>query len=155
MKLSIIPSDGTVCENGICYTSLSWEGTPNNVHALQWNNNAGWLEFNDGMPNEEINALPLWAINAEIAWNVAANPPPPPAPTPEQIQDQNKATASQLLQETDWVEIPSVSNQSNNPHLINLSEFLTYRNLLRGIAVNPPATPIDPWPIKPAEVWEA
>ena len=32
--------------------------------------------------------------------------PVPPAPTPEEIQAQNKATATQLLQETDWTTVP-------------------------------------------------
>lgn len=155
MRLSIIPSDGTICEDGVCYTHLSWESTPANIHALQWDTDAGWLEFNDGTPNEVITLLPEWAFNAQAAWYNSANPPPPPAPTPEEIQVQNKATASQFLQETDWVEVPSVSNQANNPHLVNLSEFLIYRNALRGIAVNPPTTPVDPWPTKPAERWGA
>jgi len=153
MRLSIIPSDGTVCEDGVCYTHLSWEGTPANIHALQWDTNSGWLEFNDGTPNEAITLLPEWAFFAQAAWYNAANPPPPPAPTPEEIQAQNKATASQLLQETDWVEVPSVSDPANNPHLTNLSAFLAYRNSLRSIAVNPPTTPVDPWPTKPTEEW--
>lgn len=155
MKLSIIPSDGTVCENGSCYTQLTWEGTPANIHALQWFEDNGWLEFNDGAPNEDISVLPDWVFNAQAAWYNAANPPPPPAPTPEEIQAQNKAIASQLLTDTDWVEVPSVSDPANNPHLINLADFLSYRNALRAIAVNPPATPVDPWPAKPAESWEA
>ena len=153
MRLSIIPSDGTVCEDGVCYTHLSWEGTPANVHALQWDTNSGWLEFNDGTVNEEIALLPDWAFNAQAAWYNAANPPPPPAPTPEEIQAQNKATASQLLQATDWTELPSVSDVTDSPYLVNVADFLTYRTALRGIAVNPPATPVDPWPIKPVEQW--
>lgn len=36
MKLTIIPSDGFVAENGKGYSNLTWSGTPTNVHALQW-----------------------------------------------------------------------------------------------------------------------
>ena len=92
MQLTIIPSDGYVGENKVGYLGLTWAGTPANVHALQWNDAApinednvlyyGWIEFNDGTPNELINTLPVWATNAEAAWAVANNPPPPPAPTP-------------------------------------------------------------------------
>ena len=154
MKLTIIPSDGAVYENGVCYSGLSWAGTPANVHALQWVDTAGWIEYTDGTPNEDIGVLPDWALNAEAAWTQANTPkPPPPAPTPEEIQAQNKATAMSLLSATDWVELPSVINTVDGPHLTNQADFLTYRNALRMIAVTPPSTPVDPWPTKPAEQW--
>ena len=156
MRLTIIPSDGAVYENGVAYSHLTWEGTPANVHALQWfDSNTGWIEFNDGTPNEDIDVLPQWALNAGAAWDAAANPPPPPAPTPEEIQAQNKATATQLLAATDWVELPSVSDPTSNPHLLNKADFVAYRDQLRAIAVNPPTTPVNPWPTKPTEQWSA
>ncbi len=152
MKLSIIPIDGTVCKDGICCTRLSWEGTPPNMHALQWDADSGWIEFNDGKVNEPITTLPSWVSNAESAWNAAANPPPSPAPTPEELKAQNTAIASQLLQETDWVENPTVRNTSLEPHLANAAAFDAYRLELRKIAVNPPAGDIK-WPTKPSAVW--
>lgn len=155
MKLTIIPSDGAVYENGVCYSHLSWEGTPSNVHALQWSDTTGWIEFNDGTPNEDITVLPLWAGNAELAWNAANNPPPPPTPTPEEIQAENKSEAQSLLTATDWTEIPSVTDTANNPHLTNQADFIAYRNAVRGIAVNPPTTPVDPWPTVPTEKWSS
>jgi len=47
MKLTIIPSDGAVYKDGLCYEHLIWEGTPPNVHALQFDSdsNMGWIEF--------------------------------------------------------------------------------------------------------------
>lgn len=63
-----------------------------------------------------------------------------------------KEAAMTLLQETDWVEYPSVSDQSNTPHLLNYQHFIDYRLSLRSIAVNPPIS-IDSWPIKPEEQW--
>jgi hypothetical protein len=68
-----------------------------------------------------------------------------------QQQANNKSKALRLLSETDWVEIPSVSNTENNPHLVNVDDFLTYRNTLRAIAVNPPI--VATWPTKPTEQW--
>ena len=154
MKLTIIPSDGAVYENGVCYNNLTWEGTPSNVHALQWDNGTGWIEFNDGSPNEDITVLPLWAGNAELAWNTANNPPPPPAPTPEQIQAQNKGEASSLLQQTDWTATVDIANpQYSNPYLMNQDDFLAYRSAVRAIAVNPPTTPVTVWPTLPTEQW--
>ena len=165
MKLSIIPSDGTVCEDKVCYTNLTWVGTPATVHALQWDDDAsfevdgvtyyGWVEYNDGSPNQDISVLPAWALNACAAWTAAANPPPPPAPTPEEIQAQNKAEAKSLLAATDWVELPSVTDPANNPHLVNEADFVAYRNQLRAIAVNPPTTPVTVWPTLPTEEWSS
>jgi hypothetical protein len=70
----------------------------------------------------------------------------------KELKNANKLIASQLLSQTDWVELPSVSNPAVNPHLLNLNEFLTYRESLRAIAVNPPVT-VQKWPVKPNEVW--
>ncbi len=148
MKISIIPSDGTVCENGVCYTSLMWEGTPVNVHALQWQDDSGWIEYNDGQPNEAITVLPAWVVNAELAWNAANTPKPPEPPTAEQ----NKQTALGLLAATDFTEIPSVSDPSSTPHLLNKADFVAYRDQVRIFAVYPVAGDIT-WPVKPTEQW--
>ncbi len=81
MKITVIVGDGAVYIDKKCYSNLSWADTPENVHAMQWNGNAGWLEFNDGTPNEAISELPTWYANAEAAWNSAdeaANAPSEP-----------------------------------------------------------------------------
>ena len=149
MKLTIIPSDGAVYENGLCYSGLTWNGTPMDVHALQWQDVEGWLEFNDGSPNQTITELPQWANNAMDAWAVANTPIPPVPPTAEQ----NKAQASSLLYATDWTTIPDVSDSTkSNPYLTNVGEFLTYRNAVRQYAINPIAGNID-WPVVPTAIW--
>lgn len=81
--------------------------------------------------------------------------------TPEQVKaredrlkTENKQRAEELLKPTDWVEIPSVSDTSLTPHLVNFAEFMTYRLALRAIAVNPPVT-VENWPVKPDENWSA
>ena len=149
MKLTIIPSDGAVYENGVCYANLTWSGTPLDIHALQWQDGTGWIEFNDGKQNLEINSLPDWADNAMAAWTVANTPQPPTPPTVEE----NKATASQKLYDTDWTTIPDVSDSTkSNPYLTNVSEFLTYRNAVRQYAINPISGNID-WPAVPNAIW--
>lgn len=148
MKLSIIPSDKTVCENGECYDNLSWEGTPVDVHALQWNHSAGWIEYTN-KPNEDITSLPQWALNAEAAWTEANKPPAPPNPP---TAEQNKQTALGLLSATDFTEIPSVSDPSSTPHLLNKADFVAYRDQVRIFAVYPVAGDIT-WPVKPTEQW--
>lgn len=80
MKLTIIVPDMAVYEDGLCYSNLVWVGTPVNVHALQWQDVKGWIEYNDGKPNEDITILPDWANNAMDAWTVANTPVPIPIP---------------------------------------------------------------------------
>ncbi len=152
MRLTIIPGDQAVYVDTEAKYPLEWEGTPLNVHALQWYDVEGWIEFKDGTPNEEITTLPDWAYNAYNAW--AAPPPPPPPPAPP-TESQNKATAMSLLSQTDWTALPDVSDPlKSNPYLANADEFNTYRNAVRQIAINPVAGFID-WPIVPIEDWRA
>jgi len=76
-----------------------------------------------------------------------------PVPPPPDYSSQNKSQASTLLQATDWVELPSVSDPASTPYLTNANAFLAYRSALRAIAVNPPSEPTV-FPSKPDEVWE-
>lgn len=76
-------------------------------------------------------------------------PPPPYVPT---AQD-NKSTATSLLQATDWTTIADVGNpQMSNPYLANQAEFIAYRNSVRQYAVYPVAGNIT-WPTEPTENW--
>ena len=64
----------------------------------------------------------------------------------------NKATASQLLANTDWTTIADIALPTSNPRLGNQAEFIAYRNVIRAIAVYPPAGDIV-WATAPTEVW--
>jgi hypothetical protein len=75
------------------------------------------------------------------------------APIP--TASQNKATATNLLTQTDWTTIPDVADSAiSNPYLINASAFASYRSLVRQIAVNPTAGNLN-WPTKPQEQWSS
>ena len=63
-----------------------------------------------------------------------------------------KQKASSLLYATDWTTIADVANPANSPYLTNQAEFISYRNTIRGIAVNPIAGDLT-WPVVPTEVW--
>ncbi len=88
---------------------------------------------------------------AYLAWLAEGNTPDPYVP-PVTPAEANKATASRLLQESDWVNQPDVSDTSLTPHLTNKAEFDAYRLTLRQIAVNPVEGDLD-WPVKPQAVW--
>jgi glycogen debranching enzyme len=72
MKLTIIKNDGAVYKDSVPYADLSLPTIPSDVHALQWNDSVGHIEFVDNVkPNEEITALPSWANDALTAWQTA------------------------------------------------------------------------------------
>ena len=150
MQLTIIPVDGNVIKDEVGYINLDLSSCaiPSNVRALQWRETSGWLEFWD-KSNEDITALPNWADCCLAVWTLANTPVPPSPPTAEE----NKQTAVYFLQQTDWTQIPSVSDPAlSNPYLANKNAFDIYRNSVRQYALNPVAGYID-WPVIPQEVW--
>lgn len=89
--------------------------------------------------------------DAWIGWGYVNGQFIPPAPI--DYTEQNKTTAQQLLQDTDWTCTVDIANpQYSNPYLGNQDAFLQYRSQVRAIAVNPPTTPAT-FPELPQEVW--
>ena len=122
MKLTIIPSDNTVYVDGKSYElDLSSCNIPDDVHALQWNNNNGEIEKQS--INEEINSLPTWANDCYLLWQTKNNEE---NATKEPTLEENQKKASSLLFESDWVENPSVVDTNNTPHLLNTKEILIF-----------------------------
>ena len=151
MKLTIIPADGSVGEDDKFYNDLNLSSCsiPADVHALQWRDTAGWIEYNTPIPNDPITELPAWANCCMTKWTEANTPVPPSPPTAEQ----NKTTAVNKLQATDWTTIPDVGDPTkSNPYLSNVQDFVVYRNAVRQYAINPVAGDIS-WPVVPQEVW--
>ena len=67
--------------------------------------------------------------------------------------EENKQTAIELLQKTDWATIADVSDPNlSNPYLSNAKAFIDYRNLIRPYTINPIAGNID-WATKPEPIW--
>lgn len=149
MQLTIIPIDGNVIKDKVGYLHLDLSSCliPSNVRVFQWQETSGWLEFWD-QQNENVTELPSWVNCCLTKWDEANNPPPY---VPK--EKDNKQTAVTFLQETDWTQIPSVSDPSlSNPYLANKNEFDVYRNAVRQYAINPIVGDIT-WPTKPKEVW--
>lgn len=92
MKLTIIPDDSLVMVDGdSSHTPLDLSacGIPPEVHALQWFDTKGWVEFDEPndpfapkAPNEIIEALPQWATACVAVWEAWTPPAPPPPPEP-------------------------------------------------------------------------
>jgi hypothetical protein len=92
-------------------------------------------------------------IAAAVAngWQRTDGPAPPPVPTAAL----NKSIASSLLASTDWTTVADVSDSTkSNPYLTNLDEFVSYRNELRKIAVNPVEGTVT-FPVKPSAQWSS
>jgi hypothetical protein len=77
-----------------------------------------------------------------------------PLPLIEKIPSaiENKRKAQQLLSDTDWVELPSVSDTNQAKYLTNLNEFITYRGALRQIMLDLQDGAVA-WPKQPPAVW--
>ena len=124
---------------------------PTKVDAI---NSLGYGDYSFTVENSDH------GINATVKWDVVPGPI-----TDEQINakylellalvpaQNNKAKATELLSATDWVNQPDVIDSAKNPHLLNQADFLSYREALRQIAVNPPSTEVTDWPTLPTEVW--
>lgn len=103
-----------------------------------------------GYDETEESQLPYIQQAIDNGWeNITSNWPLPPEPP---TAEENKATASQLLTATDWTTIADVVDPINSPYLANQAEFITYRNLVRQIAVYSTAGDLV-WPVKPTEIW--
>lgn len=153
MKLSIVVDDGTVVIDGYGFSNLLLLGIPTDVHAVQWQETRGWIEHNDGKLNKEITSfsdLPPWVNLAIDAWQTLNDS------ILQEPEQSNKDKAITLLYQTDWVEMPSVSDINRIPHLLNLEDFLKYRENLRKIVLSLDSlnNQIE-WPILPSANWSS
>ena len=76
MRLTIIPIDGAVYKNEISFSGLDLSFIPANIHALQWYETEGEIEFINNPDktkpqNQTITSLPEWALLALTKWEEA------------------------------------------------------------------------------------
>lgn len=79
MRLTIVAVDNAVYVDGVSYSNLNLSSIPSNVHALQWYDTYGEIEFKrqfvDGQinhpANQVITELPSWANDAKSTWDAA------------------------------------------------------------------------------------
>ena len=103
MKLTIIPIDKVVYQNSVSFHDMSLLSAPADVRALQWNNDAGWIEYFDGRPNEDINELPAWALDSLSEWEEA-----------NKIAEQAQAAAIPTQELTDEQKLSMIRIERNN-----------------------------------------
>tara|TARA_R110000868_G_scaffold98166_1_gene270112 strand:+ start:945 stop:1460 length:516 start_codon:yes stop_codon:yes gene_type:complete len=153
MKLVIVPVDKVISINGEhlgnIREDLSW--IPSDVHAVQWYETWGEIEYNDGRPNEKIEDLGIFN-QAVTAFSLEKN---------KIEEEKNKIEEEELerleelensrdyweefrmirnkkLTETDWTQLPD-----NNLTEEQKQSWTTYRQYLRDL----PSTIQDPKPL--------
>jgi hypothetical protein len=103
-----------------------------------------------GYDETEESQLPYIQKAINNGWeNITGSYPLPPMPS---TANKNKAIAVNLLTATDWTTVADVANPINSPYLANQAAFISYRNEIRKIAVDPIAGDIV-WATQPVEVW--
>lgn len=113
-------------------------------------------DYKTGQPQGQANQILYWNATKLGAQPTQAQlDEATPIYEGQQIAEQNKITATSLLQATDWAATIDISDpQYSNPYLTNQTEFLTYRSTVRAIVVNPPTTTVT-FPNKPEAVWSS
>ena len=148
MKLTIIPDGKIIGIDGTFYQDvqqdLSW--IPSNVHAVQWSDSSGEIEYNDGTPNEVISELGIYS-QAQTDYNNETQrivtEKEAAATAREAARDyweELRIQRNQLLAETDYLALVDATLSA---------DMRTYRQKLRDLPSNTsdPANPV--WPTKP------
>lgn len=147
MKLTIIRDIGQVQVDGIGYEGLDMSSVPQDVHALQWSDSKGEIEYIDGKPNKEISELPEWANSAKAAKDsrdaeVAAKQLALEeyANSPEGKAEGVREMRNALIAETDWWASSDITMTE---------EQEAYRQALRDITSQAGFPENIDWPTKP------
>jgi hypothetical protein len=152
MRITIVPSDKTIGIDGEFLLSIqqdmSW--VPENIHAVQWYDTRGEVEYTDGSPNERIEELGIYQ-QAVIDFNNEL----------KRIEDEQKAREEAIEASRDyWEEMRSLRNQkltqsdwtqvSDAPFAEEQKvSWQSYRQELRDLPENTedPKNPV--WPVAP------
>jgi hypothetical protein len=145
MRLIVVVDDEFVSVDGEGYGKIDLDQLKqNNIHAIQWHETYGQIEYRDTSPNLNIDSIDefSWVIDL---WNQRKyeieNPPPP---TPEELYDRVKYRAESELASSDWAVLSDVP-------LANKNEWVEYRSALRLIRSNITTDPV--WPVQPPVIW--
>lgn len=147
-RIVIVVDDKYCSVDGVGYSGVDMSSVGLEIHAVQWFETKGWIEFKPvdfvQPPNETITDMSRFD-SVLASWETIdyqhKHPAPPPPPTPEQ----NKMVAESKLAATDWAVLPDVN-------ITNKDEFVAYRAVIRDYVLNPVGGDID-WPVEPKAIW--
>jgi len=114
---------------------------------------ASFFPFTASASDTESYSVEIFNQCVAGQWGTVA--PYVPVPVLEPTAEQNKATAIQLLANTDWAMTSDIADPAfSNPYLTNQAEFAAYRNTVRQVAINP-VPGVLTWPTVPSAAWSS
>lgn len=154
MRLIIIPSDKFISIDGQglldIEQDLSW--IPSDVHAVQWYDTWGEVEYNDGSPNERIEELGIFeqAIQNYFADIQRIEDDKEAAEAARDYWSELRTLRDQRLTESDWTQVADAPLTEDQKF-----SWQIYRQALRDLPENisdPKPLVLDPnhsdWPVK-------
>lgn len=150
MKATIIKNDAFVSVDGVAFFGLPLFGIPEDVHAVQWHGDSGWIEYVDAIkPNEKITSLNDWMLAALKAHDDKKNEPPPLLPTKEE----NEELLKTMLIHSEFVDSDEIKNPSPESWVLrNIDELIAFRNEVKDLLKNVHAGPMQV-PVMPETSW--
>ena len=147
MRLTVVPSDKIIIKDGKEYKVTDLSYLDSNIHAIQWYDDKGEIEYVDGTSNLAITDITPYnqcvtdweaAKTKEAEANVY---------TDEQWQNWFREIRDELLLDSDWTQV-----SDNKLSDSKKTEWQTYRQKLRDITNG--LTTVDEvnavsWPTKP------
>lgn len=156
MRLVIVPSDKYISVDNEGFLNiqqdLSW--IPENVHAVQWYDTWGEVEYNDGSPNERIEELGIFvqAIQNHSSEIQRIKDEADAAEAARDYWSELRNLRDQRLTTSDWTQVADV--QLTDAQKLS---WQVYRQALRDLPENitdPKPLVLDPnhsdWPVKPS-----
>ena len=142
MKLTIVPDDRLIGIGGTFFEDiqqdLSW--IPSNVHAVQWSDSSGEIEYNDGTPNEIISDLGIYA-QAQTDFDNETQRIVSAVEAARDYWEELRTKRNQLLAETDYLALVDSTLSA---------DMRTYRQALRDLPANTSDIANPVWPTPPS-----
>jgi hypothetical protein len=152
MRLIIIPVDKLISIDGqgISQIQQDFSWIPSNVHAVQWYETWGEVEYTDGLPNEKIEELGIYEQAVDTYNNEKQRLEDEKIAQAEAIEAARdywaelRSSRDYKLSECDWTQLPDAPLTEEQK-----TAWITYRQALRDLPANTedPKNPI--WPTSP------
>tara|TARA_B100001094_G_scaffold9781_1_gene8772 strand:+ start:750 stop:1178 length:429 start_codon:yes stop_codon:yes gene_type:complete len=142
MKITVIPEGKIIGIDGTFFgdiqQDLSW--IPSNVHAVQWSDSSGEIEYNDGTPNEIISDLGIYA-QAQTDFDNETQRISAAVEAARDYWEELRTKRNQLLVETDYLALVDSTLSA---------DMRTYRQALRDLPANTSDIANPVWPTPPS-----
>lgn len=155
MRLTVVPADKAIGVDGYFFVDIDddWSWIPQDVHAFQWYDTWGEIEYTDTRPNDRVESLGIFE-NAVLMHDIQLERERTEKESAEAARDyweELREYRFYRLRETDWTQVEDVPISESKKQ-----EYQIYRQQLRDLTSNitdPKPLVLDPdhpdWPVKP------